>query len=58
MGKGKKDTGYLYKALMVARCWGGEVDAYWWALVVALEACSPPKYGMLHTSFLHHILHG
>ena len=38
---GKKDTGYLYKAFMVA-----------------LEACSSPKYGMLHTSFLHHILHG
>ncbi len=24
MGKGKTDTGYLYKALMVARCWGCE----------------------------------
>ena len=24
VGKGKKDTGYLYKALMVARCWGCE----------------------------------
>ncbi len=35
-----------------------KVDAYWWALMVALEACSPPKYEMLHTSLLHHILHG
>ena len=35
-----------------------EVDAYWWAFMVALEACPPPKYGMLHTSLLHHILHG
>ena len=24
VGKGKKDTGYLYKAFMVARCWGCE----------------------------------
>jgi len=24
VGKGKKDTGYLYKALMVARWWGCE----------------------------------
>ncbi len=22
VGKGKKDTGYLYKAFMIARCWG------------------------------------
>jgi len=27
VGKGKKDTGYLYKAFMVARCWGCECVA-------------------------------
>jgi hypothetical protein len=27
VGKGKKDTGYLYKALMVARRWGCECVA-------------------------------